>query len=123
MVTRKPSKARPRLAQADDLPSIVQLTTNPTPAPVEMLPLFSIDGVEHGMPAKIRPNTGLKYLRMVRTQDANVAGAWLLEEILGADSYEALMGHDDLEPEQLAQVMAIVERHALGQMEHMAGNG
>lgn len=123
MTTRKPPKtARPRALKSAELPEVVRLTTSAEPKPVEMVTLFTIDDVEYGMPAAIRPNTALKYLRMTRTQGADIAAAWLLEEVLGVDAYEALMGHDDLEPEQLDQVMAIVEQHVLGQKER-AGNG
>ena len=119
-------KARPRAVAAvkdGDAPNVVRLSTTATPAPVELVPLFSIDDVEYGMPKKIRPNVSLRYLRMIREQGADVAGAWLLEEVIGTEAYEALMNYDGLEEEHLNQVMAIVQDHVLGQAEQRAGNG
>jgi len=89
---------------------------------VERVPLFYIDDVEYSMPAKIPGNVALKYLRKIRTDGVEVAGAWLLEEVIGTEAYEALMNYDGLTIEQLNQVIAIVERHALGSVE-ARGNG
>lgn len=118
------SASRPvrRLASGEP-PQVVQLTTSDEPQPVELIPVFSIDGVEYGMPAHIKRNLALKYLRMIRTRGQSVADAWMIEEVFGAEAFEALMNHDDLTDDQFAQVMAIVEGHVLGQMEQLAGNG
>jgi hypothetical protein len=125
--TTTKGKARPRPVAAvrdGDTPNVVKLSTTAERAPVEMVPLFWIDDVEYGMPKKIRPNVSLKYLRMIRQQGQDVAGAWLLEEVIGAEAYEALMNYDALEEEHLNKVMAIVEQHVLGQAEQQrAGNG
>ncbi|TQS30055.1 hypothetical protein [Microbispora sp. KK1-11] len=125
--TTTKGKARPRPVAAvrdGDTPNVVRLSTSAAPVAVEKVPLFSIDDVEYGMPATIRPNVALKYLRMVRTQGGDVAEAWLLEEVLGAEAYEALMEYDQLTVDQLNQVMAIVRDHVLGQAEQQrAGNG
>ncbi|WP_030506359.1 hypothetical protein [Microbispora rosea] len=125
--TTTKGKTRPRAVTAvrdEGTPNIVRLTTTAAPAEVEKVPLFSIDDVEYGMPARIGTNIALKYLRMVRTQGSDVAEAWLLEEVLGAEAYEALMEYDQLTVDQLNQVMAIVRDHVLGQAEQQrAGNG
>jgi hypothetical protein len=125
--TTTKAKARPRPVAAvkdGDTPNVVRLSTSAAPAPVEKVPLFSIDDDEYGMPKKIRPNVSLKYLRMIREQGSDVAGAWLLEEVIGTEAYEALMNYDALEDEHLNRVMAIVQDHVLGQAEQQrAGNG
>ncbi|MEU8275703.1 hypothetical protein ACFYOK_10820 [Microbispora bryophytorum] len=125
---RKPNgKPRPRAVAAvkdGDTPNVVRLSTTAERAPVEKVPLFWIDDAEYGMPKTIRPNVSLKYLRMIREQGADVAGAWLLEEVIGTDAYEALMNYDALEEEHLNRVMAIVQDHVLGKAEQQrAGNG
>jgi len=125
--TTTKGKTRPRAVAAvrdGDTPNVARLSTTAAPAPVEKVPLFFIDDVEYGMPKKIRPNVSLKYLRMIREQGADVAGAWLLEEVIGTEAYEALMNYNALEEEHLNRVMQIVEKHVLGQAEQQrAGNG
>ena len=123
-MTAAKTKTRRRPSQAAaELPDVVRLTTSAEPAPVEKVPLFYIDDVEYDMPARIGPNVGLKALRMARTHGADVAEAWLLEEVLGTEGYEALMNFDDLTGTQLEQIMGIVRDHVLGQEEQRAGNG
>lgn len=120
----KATRPRPVAAVKDgDTPNVVRLTTSAAPVEVEKVPLFEIDGVEYGMPARIGPNVGLKALRIARTQGSDVAEAWLLEEVLGGEGYEALMNFNALEVEDLEQIMSIVQKHVMGQAERRAGNG
>jgi len=54
----------------------------------------SVDGedvtVEYTMPDGQNAGLALLYLRQARKTGEDLAGSWLLEEVLGADGYEAL---------------------------------
>jgi len=116
---RKTTKSRRPSA---DVPDVVRLSTSAKRAPVETVPVFYIDDVEYSMPRRVHPNVGLQYLRMARDKGPEIAVVWLLEEVLGTEGYEALMGYDALTDEQLGQVMEIIKRNALGAQEKQ-GNG
>ena len=83
--------------------------------------LFSIDGVDYDIPAKPRANLALKYLWEVKTRGQEVAAAVLLEELVGADGFQALMAYDDLTEEQLASVMEAAQKVVLGNREAPKG--
>lgn len=83
----------------------------------ERIVLFKLDGEEYSIPKKPRANMALKYLRLTREHGERRAGAFLLEDLLGTENYEALMNYDDLTQEQLEHVMEIAQMHVLGEIE------
>ena len=78
----------------------------------DVVNIFSIDDTDYYVPREPRANVTLKYLRMARTDPANAQG-WLLEQLLGEESYTALMDYDGLTTADLLKVLAIVEKLAL----------
>lgn len=69
--------------------------------------------VEYTMPAKPNAGLSLKYLKMARQTNADVAMSWLIETAVGSEGYDALAdelaGYDD--PDEAIKVMqGITER-------------
>jgi hypothetical protein len=85
--------------------------------PVERVPLFYIDDVEYSIAAQPGVNIALRYLRQFRTQGETVAIGDLLERLLGADGYQALMDYDALKMEQFQQICGIAVQLTLGALE------
>jgi hypothetical protein len=104
--------------------SAVQLTSAPKSegAVVEMIDLFSIDGVMYQMPAKPRVNIALQYLNDARTVGPEAAQMMLLEKMLGEKGYKALSEYDDLTADNLTEIMAVVQKHTMGALENAGGN-
>ena len=87
----------------------------------ERVTLFFIDDHEYTIPKRPRANLALKYLDLVKKDGSDYAAAWLLEEMLGSEAYQALMDYDYLTPEQLDQVTALRQKHVLGKLEAKTG--
>jgi hypothetical protein len=81
------------------------------------VPLFTIDGTEYTVPAKPRPNIGLKYLWDLKIKGEEIAKADLLAAMLGEDGFAALSNFEDLTADDLEAVMKAVEDIALGEPE------
>lgn len=96
---------------------MLELVTPKSVEPVETVPLFSIDGKEYRIPLAPSAAMGLRYLKMLRTQGEMVANGWALEEMLGAEAYDALSNFKDLTADHLAQLSEIVGKHMLGSLE------
>lgn len=112
------SNAAPRAPSA----VVVDFDTEPAPSgPVGRVELFRLGGVVHTIPAKARFNVALKYLWKAKTEGEEIAGQWVLEELLGTDGFVALMNHDGLTPEQFARVMTAAQNTVLGSLEQGKG--
>lgn len=102
---------------------MIELTSaNEQATPDAMIDLFSIDGVTYQIPAKPRVNIALKYLWHVRQYGEDRAAAELMEALLGAKGFQALVEYDDLSPEQFSQILSIAQQHVLGALEATRGN-
>lgn len=84
------------------------------PADSETVELFSLDGKTFAIPARPRVNLALRYLKLARTQGAEQAGAFLLEELLGEDAYEALCDSETLTSENLNDIITVAQKVTLG---------
>jgi hypothetical protein len=101
---------------------VVDLDAAPRPtAPVGQVELFRLDGVVHTIPEKARFNVALKYLWLAKTKGEEIAGQWMLEELIGTDAYTALMDHDELTDAQFSQIMGAAQRVVLGSLESGKG--
>jgi hypothetical protein len=85
--------------------------------PAGVVELFRLGGRVFAIPEKARVNVALKYLWMAKTKGEEVAGQWMLEQLLGDEAYQALMEFDDLEPGQLAAILAAAQKVVLGSLE------
>jgi hypothetical protein len=81
------------------------------------IPLFYIDDVEYSIAARPGVNVGLKYMHVFRNQGEYAATSYLLEKLLGAEGYQALMDYDELTATQFQQICEIAAQLALGALE------
>jgi len=98
----------------------VRLVTGSAP-PAPNVELFSLDGVSYTIPAKPRVNLALRYLWHSKQYGDDRAAAELLESLLGADGFEALVNYDDLTTEQFDAIMGAATKYTLGALEDGTG--
>lgn len=95
----------------------VRLSTERPPDADERVTLFYLDDKEFTIPARPRANLSLQYLDKVKNEGSEYANAWLMEQMLGVEGYEALMNHEYLEPEQLKTIMDLCQKQTVGKLE------
>jgi hypothetical protein len=78
-----------RLERADDEP--------------DLFPLFAIDDEIHSARSNVPPNIMIQVIRMMRTHSELEAGTFLLEQILGEDSFDALI-HFPFKDDQFKEI-------------------
>lgn len=84
--------------------------------------LFTIDDVEFSVPAKPGPNITLKFLNELRKSGNEMFAALvLLESMLGAEKYEALLDYEELDETLLNDILDQVVTLAMGRVEDAAG--
>jgi len=88
----------------------------------EREPLFYIDDREFTIPKELRANVVARYLQDTLDHGQEHALAAAMREVLGDDAMEALADSDAVTADQMAQIMGIVERKLMGQMERSLGN-
>lgn len=71
--------------------------------------IFYIDGEPHSVPEDPPAIIMINYLDAVRRHGAVPASTYLLEAMLGAESYRALCSSEDITQEQLGQVIEKVD--------------
>lgn len=100
-------------------PEILRLTTKTknAPGPQKRVALFYIDDVLYTAPAKVSTNVALRYLNIQRKQGLESAIDYMLETLLGAEGYNALLSYEDLEDEDLLAVVKKATSIMLGQLE------
>lgn len=92
-----------------------RLTSSSEPA--RRVALFYINDTEYTVTTRPGVNVGLKYLHLNRTQGEAIAFDYLLEKLLGAEGYQALMDYDDLTQEQFQQICEVAAKLTLGALE------
>jgi len=108
-----------QVAPEDD--GILRLSTKEkAPAP-EMLTLFYLDDEPYQVPKNPPPTYALRYLKLLRTEGQVVAGAYMLETMLGAEGYEALMNYEQLTTDQMDFILTAALRIATGKTERPKG--
>jgi hypothetical protein len=101
---------------ADGAPQIVSLQSSDGPEP-ERVELFQIDGKPYYVTARPKINMALRYMHIARVQGTDMAIDYMLGQLLGEESYEALMGFDDLTMEQFQQIITIASTIMAGAIE------
>ena len=66
------------------------------------------------VPKRRMASLALKYMHLVRTEGDDYAVAWLLEKVLGTEAYLNLMEDEQLDEDELAQILAIVQNAVMG---------
>ncbi len=90
-------------------------------APPSQIEIFRLGGVVYSIPDRPRVNLALKYLWLAKTRGEEIAGQWMLEELLGVDAYQALMDFDGLTDTQFAAIMNRAQQVVLGSLEQGKG--
>lgn len=88
----------------------------------EHVPIFSLDGTTYSISTKPRANVALRYLKILRNEGQEMAQAYMLEQLLPPDAYEALTNYDELTEDVLKAVMEKCQEVLLGARER-AGQG
>lgn len=91
-------------------------TEKPADADVRVT-LFTLDDQKFTIPKLPRANLALQYLDKVRDEGTDFATAWLLEEMLGSDAYEALLDFEYLKPEQLETIVELCQKQVVGKLD------
>lgn len=78
---------------------------------------------EYTIPKRQRPSVGLRYLYEMKYLGDQMATVNMLENVLGADAFMALMAHDDLTPEQNERIQRMVLKYTMGDQEAGKGAG
>jgi hypothetical protein len=111
-----------RAVQAQEFEPIRFVTKRPEDRePEERVVLFSLDDAEFTIPRKFPVNLGLRVIRTMRRRGEAIAMAELLEEVIGADAYEALVNYPDITNDDIARLMQIVNDLALGSLDSPKG--
>lgn len=120
---RKPANAKVTIAAPDDgaidgvpVPEIPSLRSVPDRED-DKAEAFNIDGVSYYIDRHPRLNKALRHLHITRTQGTEAAIDYMLETLLGAEGYEALMSFDDLELEDLQRVIMMATQIMNGAVE------
>lgn len=94
------------------------------PVEVEQIHVFTIGGVDYHMPAEVPPSISLEAVEVLRQEGQAVASAWVLEEVLGHDGYEALITCRDMTKAELDYIVNGIMDHVSGELSGDAeGNG
>lgn len=102
----------------------IKLYTGKSQTDVEMVPLFSIDDVDYLIPKEPNALMALRFLGQIKqgvSQD--MAMGYLLEDLLGADAYKALLafqGH--MSPAQLVELFQAAQAAVVGLVEVPKGD-
>lgn len=114
---RKPRQVRRPTVVAPEPRGLVEITSTPEGEEAAPIPVFSIDGEIHTMPATIPASLALEALDRFRHEGEMAATAWMLEEVLGTESYDTLKGCKWLTGDQLQGIMEKVTEHVMGELE------
>lgn len=83
-------------------------------------PFFELDGETYTLPKQIPSRITLQFLEVERE---NPAGSiqWLIDEVLGEDTYDALRGSDSVTGEELMWVFEQLGERVAGPLEKARG--
>lgn len=118
---RKAPRKRPIVTSAEPR-SLVELTSAAPDVEDEGIPVFSVDGTVYTMPSTISAALALELLDRLRTESEEQLIGWLLEEVLGTETYETLRSIPHLTTAQLSAIMNHVSDHVQGAMAEIRGN-
>lgn len=120
---RAPQDRKAKAVKAEVRPpaSLVEIVTTDVPV-AELVPLFSIDGRTYSIPGEVPASMALRMLDAMRRQGMEAAMSEALEELLGAEAYQALLQCRALTVDHLERIMAVVQTHVLGNLEGALGN-
>lgn len=99
---------------------VVRLGGGGAPA-VDTEPLFELDGVTYSIPKRVGANVALRVMARFEQAGEVSAQIHMLRTVLGAEAFDALMGCDDLTPEQFEAISDRVQDLVLSSAKSAAG--
>lgn len=113
---------RRRQTRPAERPEVVHFTSAAPEEEQKFETLFTVDDKEYALWINPPASVGLAYLKMVKEENTEAAAVWLLEQMIGEDGYEALMGLPDLKEEDLTRIMKICKQYSMGDEKDGAKN-
>lgn len=94
---------------------MIELTTTAVPETVETEPLFSVDGIEYGIPVRVSASVGLEVA--TRTVEIGVVAGQLyaLQECLGPKGFAALRSAVGMSTADLETIINTCVRRCQGE--------
>lgn len=125
--TRATAPARRPAAGRSGQPKVVKwepvrIVTHVDAPVFDREPLFYIDDIEFTIPKEVPPNITIGYIRDMRNGNTEQATARVFDALLGREGLDALAECDSLEPEQLKEIMRVIEIKVMAAAEQMQGN-
>jgi hypothetical protein len=96
---------------------VLRLVADAEAEPEVREPLFYIDDVEYTVVKNPSPTIGLRYLRILAEEGEGQGAYYLLNNMLGEEGYEALMGYDKLTQTQYDQILELAVEISTGRKE------
>lgn len=84
---------------------------------IETVELFKLDDKVYSVPKEVSAGVSLEYLERQSEEGPDAAIYFIMKKLLGEEAFNALKSHPNLKKDQLEQVMAAVEKHALADEE------
>lgn len=103
---------------AKSVPSVKAVKLTTSKAPAKQVELFELDGKSYTIPDKPRVNLGLKVMRKIAQEGESIGNAYMLEELLGVENYEALLDFDDLTTEDFTTIVGLASEIVFGGLEN-----
>lgn len=103
--------------EAHEQPGIISLRSAASPHAEERIEAFSINSKKYSILTRPRTNQALRYVHLARTRGSEIAVDYMLEVLLGAEGYQALLDFDDLTEENLTAVINAASRIMAGAVE------
>lgn len=94
---------------------MIELKSTGVEVPREVI--ATVDGVELTVPKEFSASFALRYVDVISRAGLDSGSAWLLENALGVEGYNTLLGFQELTAENLAELMAILQGKVTGAME------
>lgn len=83
--------------------------------------LFTLADKRYYMDKVVPPNIAFRYLRDIRKQGQEKALANVIYDVMGDEAMDALAEAEDMTPEDATQIMDIIKKHVVGQLEKYTG--
>lgn len=117
--TRKAAAPKPAATPPPASSAPIKLYTEQAASQVEMTPLFSIDDVDYLIPKEPNALMALRFLERVKQGDSQeMAMGYLLEDLLGPQSYKALLDYQGhMNGRQLAELFQAAMNAVTGLIE------
>lgn len=103
------------MATSDKPLNSIKLTSSK--GEVKQVELFELDGRSYTIPNKPRVNLGLKVMRVTAKEGEAAGQAYMLEQLLGVENYDALLDFDDLTTEDFSAIVELASEIVFGGLE------